>query len=957
MLLPESIGKLMSPFAMGQGYTITGKHGNHRGITRGTKAGYNTNRRPVGAKPLRVDPTAAGKLRITRKLDSLAKVAGCQVNELSPATRKTIEKAEGYTWRTMMGWHQRQGEFHLFIAKNRLGIHGLRPFGSRLAITKKHTCSSGARMPRPDRDKSNQQPLTIVFSKVSKWLAKERLYGKEARNRRIMSRFHRELQTEKGRQDVLRDQFSPNYNDKVLDAVTRRLDKLSDYSAQGAKLTKEYMRTTVYPAIGAVARKADKKSHSNPKAEATVMQLTWASIDRAMYLVQNGSHEELGNFVQDPEAFHDKASSKVILAYDQTPVWLKLRGEEEVVITRAEAEETTERRRLSRASQNPKSTLQERAEAIRELHARFEENPTHEKEIHQEVSQGGDKYRLTVTTFQAVHNWFSPEGEARGSLPDPVLIVPCKTHCRMENIDQDGRWIQSFSYEIDGEVQEFKAGTSCHGVLNSWRKARDQNPSQLERFRVWGQPAAWTDEIICMFLSDYVKEMFPDGVLQLVDCLGSQWSERTLARTWLNQQMQIPIAPNATSCIQVADTHIHSELKAFFRQAKAELQAQWEQEAELQNCPTTTSWGPFETMHVLARGYDRLRELQAKKDIVLRGFIQNHLISYRPDSQGQLQPVHLHWPDFDQEYPRIPPGRRVSFVQAQWRVKMHESWKDGEPPEPDWSRLDTLGNYLHQSYDKEEKDEPVEWDCRFHGLELTPEQEDMMKPASQRDPPGPPIPEYIKKRVSSVSAGIQARRKNKIKSRWATTLASRKTSKAGLKWTKALSVAGGPVEFAKKLTPKAVQKAARQKFSKYAKSKAKSKAKTKPKYHTCTDDPAEAWTGPVEFSVLTDHQLLGKRVRVVGAASCPEHIGKIGDVVLVQMCRCAITGVQHCHVSVSVGGKTVHADLRDVQEEDPDVCTAAIVPFRQNFNGFAKDLPALRMALSQVDLTGYPAAA
>ena len=54
----------------------------------------------------------------------------------------------------------------------------------------------------------------------------------------------------------------------------------------------------------------------------------------------------------------------------------------------------------------------------------------------------------------------------------------------------------------------------------------------------------------------------------MFDCLGSQWSENTLAHVWANQQMQIPIAPTATSCLQVPDTHIHAELKAYLRQAK-----------------------------------------------------------------------------------------------------------------------------------------------------------------------------------------------------------------------------------------------------------------------------------------------------------------------------------------------------------------------------------------------------
>ena len=197
-------------------------------------------------------------------------------------------------------------------------------------------------------------------------------------------------------------------------------------------------------------------------------------------------------------------------------------------------------------------------------------------------------------------------------------------------------------------------------------------------------------------------------------------------------------------------------------------------------------------------------------------------------------------------------------------------------------------------------------------------------------------------------------------------MASRKTSKAGQKWSKQVEAAGSKAEFAKKLIPKAVQKASRRSFSllltKNAKSKAKGKAKNKPHDKTGTaakaastkdkaasgGAPAKPWTGAMQWSVIKDHPLLKKVVRVVGASSCPEHIGKQGTVELVQICECAATGAQHSQVSLSIGkAKMCHVDLRDVQEEDPDVCTAAIVPFRQNFTGFAKDLSAVRIALSQ----------
>ena len=522
----------------------------------------------------------------------------------------------------------------------------------------------------------------------------------------------------------------------------------------------------------------------------------------------------------------------------------------------------------------------------------------------------------------------------------------------MENIDASGNWIKDFQYVIDDEVQFYKGGTSAGNVLGNWRKARDENPGAFDSVRVWGQPAAWTDEIICSFLSDYVQELFPSGVIQILDCLGSQWSEMTLSKVWANQQLQVPIAPNATSCLQVADTHIHSVLKAYLRQAKAELQAYWDQQAALEGVQPSTAWGPFESLHVVCQGYQKLQELQTRTDLVLKGFIQNQLLVYRPNAQNELVRVDSLWPDFAQAHPRTPPGRRIPFTLAQWRIAVHHTWEDGMPPEPDWSSLDTMGNYLHQTYDKEEKpDEAVELDCRFAGLELNQDQIDMIKPAEQREPPGPPVPAHIARRVSHVMATESARRKRKVKSRWAATLASRKSAKHALKWTAQVKAAGGTIQFVKDKMPKAVQHRSRQSFLQKAKQHAKATADGKSTSKTASGGASgpqstKAWCGNVEWAKVPGHQLMDKVVRVVGGGSAPEYLGKCGKVILVQSRKCINTGIQAYQVSVALTEtKTLHLEASDVQELDPEAHIVQMKPFKQNYQGFDKALPGVRKLL------------
>ena len=62
----------------------------------------------------------------------------------------------------------------------------------------------------------------------------------------------------------------------------------------------------------------------------------------------------------------------------------------------------------------------------------------------------------------------------------------------------------------DHEVVHQK-GQSVGNALAPWRKVRDQSPdsSWQDEFVVWGQPSAWADAIICAWVSDYIRELYP----------------------------------------------------------------------------------------------------------------------------------------------------------------------------------------------------------------------------------------------------------------------------------------------------------------------------------------------------------------------------------------------------------------------------------------------------------------
>ncbi len=55
-----------------------------------------------------------------------------------------------------------------------------------------------------------------------------------------------------------------------------------------------------------------------------------------------------------------------------------------------------------------------------------------------------------------------------------------------------------------------------------------------------------------------------------------------------------------------------------------------------------------------------------------------------------------------------------------------------KPVAPDWSQVDSMGNYIHQMYDEEPVEDILLFDFRFEDLQLTEEQLHMARPGQAR---------------------------------------------------------------------------------------------------------------------------------------------------------------------------------------------------------------------------------
>ena len=103
---------------------------------------------------------------------------------------------------------------------------------------------------------------------------------------------------------------------------------------------------------------------------------------------------------------------------------------------------------------------------------------------------------------------------------------------------ESGTWLRDVRYDkSNGEVQSFDQGKPIGPLLGGWRKALlefspEQRARIFEVLDVWGQPRAWTDELIASWTVDFIEEQYGQAVV-FADCLGAQWTEGVALRARL----------------------------------------------------------------------------------------------------------------------------------------------------------------------------------------------------------------------------------------------------------------------------------------------------------------------------------------------------------------------------------------------------------------------------------------
>ena len=159
--------------------------------------------------------------------------------------------------------------------------------------------------------------------------------------------------------------------------------------------------------------------------------------------------------------------------------------------------------------------------------------------MEQAYSSAGDKYKLTLINISAVEGWFDPSRQPKSAKKRSVLLVPCARHCKISDMNlEQGTWLRDVTYErSDGETEHFRAGELVGALMKGWRNALlefsdEERARVFKAIDVWGQPRAWTDELIASWTIDFIKEQHGQSLV-FADCLSAQWTESVTLRAWL----------------------------------------------------------------------------------------------------------------------------------------------------------------------------------------------------------------------------------------------------------------------------------------------------------------------------------------------------------------------------------------------------------------------------------------
>ena len=149
------------------------------------------------------------------------------------------------------------------------------------------------------------------------------------------------------------------------------------------------------------------------------------------------------------------------------------------------------------------------------------------------------RWRVSFIARQSIENWFQPDKLPTGKVLPSVLLV-YGTHCRLENISQTGHWVESESFEFQGQTVRREAGQKVPGVLmRQWRQLRQERPElfQTDQLLIWSQPSAVVDSIVYKYQQLLESREYKQAI-DLIDAFQGGWTEQGSEAAFVTQRLR-----------------------------------------------------------------------------------------------------------------------------------------------------------------------------------------------------------------------------------------------------------------------------------------------------------------------------------------------------------------------------------------------------------------------------------
>ena len=143
----------------------------------------------------------------------------------------------------------------------------------------------------------------------------------------------------------------------------------------------------------------------------------------------------------------------------------------------------------------------------------------------------------------------------------------------------------------------------------------------------------------------------------------------------------VPVAPDCTSILQIADVAVIAAAKRAGEAKKQELLLLLEEVARRESTPYQAKMGKYEVFEVAVAMAKHQAELQKSRDVIMGVAVATQMLALRPGKDGSL--VRVADTPLSQKFPAEPISRGLC---AGWVAHRFDAVdKRGVPAMPDWS--------------------------------------------------------------------------------------------------------------------------------------------------------------------------------------------------------------------------------------------------------------------------------